>query len=392
MFFLDKQFVSKMQDIFINEMMVFPARVRDGSYHIEDLTPGYRFEYNIAPEDLPDVGVSPKELVWQEGHVKLFRYKSMSKTQSKTPVLMVYALINRPYILDLRPGNSVVEHLLKNGQDVYLIDWGEPDDEDKYLDLDFYIDHYIDYCVEKTREISGAKKINLFGWCIGGSLALIYAAIHNEKINSLVTLTTPGESKNGGMLSVWSNKEYMDVDKIIQAFGNIPGKFIRYGVIEIYADREMSKNRLFYENMNNPLFMQMYGLIEKWMNDNIDFPGKVFKQYIEHVFQNNSLFEKKLKINGKVVNLENITCPYMNMAAEVDHLVLLESTKIINDYVGSKENVFEVIPGGHLGIAFEPMSQKIGWGKLLEWFKKHSPGTAQQKSNTKAASKRKNLE
>jgi polyhydroxyalkanoate synthase len=382
MFFLDKKFVSKLQDILINEMLVIPARIRDGSFKLEDMTPGYRFEYLIAPEDLPEVGLTPKEVVWQEGHVKLYHYKAMSKQQAKPPVLMIYALINRPYILDLRPGNSIIEFLVKNGQDVYLIDWGEPLEEDKYLDLDFYIEHYIDSCVDKVRDISGENKINLFGWCIGGSLALIYAALHNEKLNSLATLTTPGKTVKDGMLSVWADQEYFDVDKIINVFGNIPGKFIRYGVIEIYASRELMKNSMYYENINNPQFLYLYMLIEKWMNDNIDFPGKVFKQYIEHVYQKESLFNKNLKIGGKTVDLQNITCPYMNMGAQLDHLVPIDSTQEINKYVGAKENVMEVIPGGHVGLAFEPMSQQLGWTKLLKWFQKHSQEPQKKEKKT----------
>jgi len=373
MFLLDKKFVSKIQDILIHEWTVIPSRIRDGSFKLEDMTPGYRFEYLIAPEDLPQVGITPKEEVWREGHVVLYRYKAQVPADkvNKTPVFLVYALINRSYILDLRPGNSLIEFLVKNGQDVYLVDWGDPVEEDKYLDLEFYIMNYIDKCVNKVRSLSGADKINLFGWCIGGSLVAIYAALHNEKLASLVTLTTPG-SVAGGMLAVWSNKEYFDVDRIISVFGNIPGKFIRYGVIEIYADKEMMKNNIFYENLNNPQFLQLYMLIEKWMNDNVDFPGKVFKEYITNVFQNNNLFNKKLKIAGKTVDLKNIKCPYLNLAAQLDHLVPVDSSKELNKYIGSEENVFEVIPGGHVGLAFEPMAQQVGWLKLLNWLKKHS--------------------
>lgn len=398
MFFFDKKFVSKMQDIFINEMLVIPARFRDGSFKMEDMIPGYRFEYLMAPEDLPPVGMTEKETVWQEGHVKLYRYKSQTPDVAKPPFFMVYALINKPFVLDLQPGNSLIEFLVKNGQDVYLLDWGEPVEEDKYLSLDFYIDHYIDIAVEEALKISKAEKVNLFGWCIGGSLTLIYASLHCDKINSLVTLTTPGDTEGGGMLSVWANPEFFDVDRIIDVFGNIPGKFIRYGVIEIYADKELVKNNIYYENLNNPQFIQIYMLIERWMNENVDFPGLVFKQYIEHVFQNNSLFKRKLKINDKVVDLKNITCPYMNMAAQLDHLVPVNSTKKINEFVGASENVFEVIPGGHVGMAFEPMAQQVGWTKLLAWLKKHStiktgaekpaPKTTPQKKSVSSGAKK----
>jgi len=77
----DKKFISKMQDILINEMLVIPARIRDGLFKLSDILLGYRFEYLRAPEDLPEVGLTPKELVWQEGHIKLYRYKKMTDVQ-----------------------------------------------------------------------------------------------------------------------------------------------------------------------------------------------------------------------------------------------------------------------------------------------------------------------
>lgn len=384
MFLYDKKFVSKMQDIFINEMMVIPSRIRDGSFKMEDMVPGYRFEYLMDPNDLPDVGLSEKEVVWQEGHVKLYRYKSLVEKPASPPVFVVYALINRPYILDLRPGMSFIEYLLKNGQDVYMVDWGDPVEEDRYLDLGFYITHYMDMCVEKIRQISKVDKINLFGWCIGGTFTLIYAALFNEKINSLMTLTTPGSHDTGGLLSYWSDSKYFDTEKIINAFGNIPGKFIRYGVIDIYPDRELLKNSTFYENMNNPQFLGLYMLVEKWMNDNVDFPGKVFQEFIYSVFQNSNLLKGKVEIDGKKVDLKNIKCPYLNIACQQDHLVPVDSSKDVNDYIGAKENLFEVIPGGHVGFAFEPAAQQVGWVKALEWLKKNSSVTT-KKTVTKRA-------
>ena len=176
---------------------------------MEDLIPGYRFEYLMAPKTFPCRHDRKSSMGRRACESTIIRLKARS---CQTAFFMIYALINKPFILDLRPGNSLIEFLVKNGQDVYLLDWGSPVEEDQYLDLDFYIDHYIDCAVDRCLEVSGAEKVNLFGWCIGGSLALIYAALHCEKIHSLVTLTTPGDTAGGGMLSVWADKEFFDVD------------------------------------------------------------------------------------------------------------------------------------------------------------------------------------
>ncbi len=361
----DQAFIDKMQEILIHEMNVLPSRIKDSSGFSGDM-PDFRFEYLMDPDELPEVGLTPKDIIHEDNKMKLYRYKSDVPKKYKTPLLFVYALINKSYILDLQPGNSFIEYWLDQGHDVYLIDWGEPTDEDRFLEFDDYIDQYMKECVDIILDETGQDQLNLFGWCIGGSLAIIYAAMYPEKIKNLVLLTTPFDGSKGGLIQLWADEEVFHLDKIIEHYGNMPAKLVRYGVMTIYPLKELKKNTTFYDNMNNWMFRQAYSLAERWMNENIDIPGKAFIKYIRDCFQTTNLRDEKMTINDKPVKLKNLTMPILNLAAKEDHIVTLESIKALENYINSKDYTFIEIEGGHVGLAYEAKTRAF-WPKIAEW-------------------------
>ncbi len=357
-------FTEKLTNVLLHELKTIPARLKHTTWM--DFLPSYRFEILIDPEDLPQVGLTPYEEVYEENGIVLRRYKTDDKITKKTPLLFVYAMINKPYILDLIPNFSVIEFFKKQGYDVYLIDWGEPGPEHKYLTMDDYIDGYIDNCVEYIRDTTGSKKVNMFGWCMGGNLAVIYVPLHKEKIKNLITLTLPMDAEHGGLLAVWASEELFHISKTIELFGNMPAKLIRYSIIMMYPFREMRKNSAFYDNLGNEQFVSAYALAEKWVNDNVDVPGLVMLKYLQDIFQTNNLIKNKMEINDRKVDLKNIDMPYLNIAAEEDNLVPRESSTAIMDLVGSKDKDYWVMPGGHVSFAYAPTSVEY-WKKISDW-------------------------
>ncbi|MEQ8223509.1 MAG: alpha/beta fold hydrolase, partial [Candidatus Eremiobacterota bacterium] len=168
------------------------------------------------------VGQTPSQIVSRKHKVKLIRYKTVKEQLYKTPVLISYALVNKPYIVDLLPGRSIVEVLVDRGFDVYLIDWGTPTDSDSKNGLDTYINFYLDRMVDRVREISGSDKITLLGYCMGGTFSLLYTALHQEKIKNLILMATPFDcSKDEGILFKWARE--MPVHEIAEKYGNCPG-------------------------------------------------------------------------------------------------------------------------------------------------------------------------
>ncbi len=320
--------------------------------------------------DPPDVqiGTTPHDVVFTENKLRLLHYRPVVKNPQAVPLILIFALINRPSILDLKPGRSVVEVLLSKGIDVYLIDWGAPGDEDKHLDLNHYINRYIKQVVKKVKRISGSPKVSILGYCMGGTMAAMYTALHPEDVQNLILLTAGIDYKVEGTLTLWGDKENFDVDKFIDAYGNAPAEFLQSGFIFLKPVENMiSKYVNFYENVDNEAFVENFLAMEKWLNDNIAVPGEVFREFIKYLYQENRLVENKLKINGKLVELKEIKCPVMNLVAERDHLVPPDSSLIFNDLISSKDKETIVFPSGHIGLSVSGRSLKGLWPKVADW-------------------------
>jgi polyhydroxyalkanoate synthase len=188
---------------------------------------------NLLEADEISAGVTPREEIYAEDKLTLYRYQpSTGVVQNRIPTLIVYALVNRPYMMDIQENRSTIRGLLDSGQDVYLIDWGYPDRADKYLTLDDYINGYIDRCVDVMRERHGVDKINILGICQGGVFSLCYSTLHPDKVKNLVTMVTPVDCKTpGNMLSHWVQK--MDIDAIVDAMGNLPGEMLNWTFLNL---------------------------------------------------------------------------------------------------------------------------------------------------------------
>ncbi|MDO8446841.1 MAG: class III poly(R)-hydroxyalkanoic acid synthase subunit PhaC [Deltaproteobacteria bacterium] len=321
----------------------------------------------LTEVDQIDVGTAPRELVYEEDKLKLYRYKSEGKATSKVPVLIVYALVNRPYMLDLQPDRSIIRNLLQHGVDLYIIDWGYPTKEDMYLTLDDYINGYIDNCVEFIKEAAKTEKVNLMGICQGGTFSAIYASLHPEKVNNLVTLVTPIDfSTNDGLLFNWAKN--INVDSLVDTYRVIPGDFLNSGFLMLMP---FALNIRKYVDMLDVLedkeklmnFLRM----EKWIFDSPGQAGECMRQFIKDCYQGNKLVKGELKIGDKTVNLKNVTMPLLNIFATADHLVPPSSTKPLNDLVGSDDKTLYEFKGGHIGVFVGSKSQKELAPAIAKW-------------------------
>jgi polyhydroxyalkanoate synthase len=281
---------------------------------------------------------------------------------------MIFALVNRPYILDLKPGRSVVEVLLKKGIDVYMIDWGVPGDEDKHLGLDHYINRYIRKAVSKVKKASGSDQVSLMGYCMGGTMSAMYTSLYPEDVKNLILMTAGIDFKVEGTLSLWSDKPNFDVDKFVEAFGNVPPEFLQASFLMMKPIQNLvSKYVSFYENVENEQFVDNFFAMEKWLNDNIPVPGEVFREFVKYCYQDNLLVENKLRINGKLVDLRNIKCSVLNLIAEHDHLVPPASSIVFNDLISSGDKEAIVYPTGHIGLSVSSKSLKELWPRVADW-------------------------
>jgi polyhydroxyalkanoate synthase len=314
-----------------------------------------------------EIAATPYEILHQEDRVRLKHYSPVTDITVKTPLLVVYALINRETMLDLQPGRSVVESLLARGVDVYMIDWGYPTRKDKFLTIDDHVNGYIDTMVDFIRKKHGLEKINLMGICMGGTFCVIYSALHAEKINNLVTTVTPTNfDTDKGLLHIWMKE--IDADRLLDTYGNIPGDVMNFGFLLLNPARLMIDKYVgFFENMDNPQFVENFIRMEKWIFDSPDLPGETFRQFVKDFYQKNLLIQSKLEVGGKRVDLKHITMPLLNFYGKYDHLVPPEACEQLTKSIGSKDATDVCLETGHIGIYVSSKCQREFAPRIAAW-------------------------
>lgn len=316
-----------------------------------------------------DVAPSPREEVYREDKLVLYHYEPKVENPFPIPVLIVYALVNRPYMVDIQSGRSMVENLLNLGLDLYLVDWGYPDRGDMYLTLDDYINGYIDNCVNAVRARHGLDAINVLGICQGGTFSLCYTALHPKRVKNLITMVTPVDFHvTDGLLNSWS--QALDVDLLVDAMGNVPGEFMNGGFLmlkpfQLTAQKYLGLTDVLHREQDVRTFLRM----EKWIFDSPDQAGEAFRQFIKDFYQGNKLIKGEVDLNGRRVDLSNITMPVLNIFATEDHLVPPSSSKALGANVGTDDFTELAFPGGHIGIYVSGRAQKDLAPALVDWVK-----------------------
>jgi len=332
----------------------------------------------LSPLDT-DIATTPYEMVYEEDRVKLKHYRPMGEIKLKTPLLVVYALINRETMLDLQPGRSVVQSFLQHGIDLYMIDWGYPTRKDRFLTIDDHVNDYMDNVVDFIRRSQGVEKINLMGICMGGTFSVIYSALHPEKIQNLVTTVTPTNfDTDKGLLHTWMRS--VGADQMVDTLGNIPGDLLNFGFLLLNPARLMIDKYVgFLEQMDDKTFVENFIRMEKWIFDSPDVPGETFRQFIKDCYQKNLLIQSMMEVGGQIVDLKKITMPVLNFYGKFDHLVPPEACEVLTSKVGSKDTEDVCLETGHIGIYVSSKCQREFVPKIVAWLKeREQPETSQK--------------
>jgi len=328
-----------------------------------------------------EVGQTPADIVYEENKLELLHYDPEAagidvpeEEREDVPILIVYALINKPYILDLQPNRSVVRRLLEAGHDVYLIDWNEPSRLDRHLTLEDYVDRYIDNCVDVVRERSSQDAINILGYCMGGTMSVMYSALHPAKVNALGLMATGLYfEESGGILERWGDEEYYDPGQVIETFGNVPSEFLDEGfALMDPIDNYVTKYVRFAENLDNEDFVKNFARMERWLEEGVDVAGATYAQFLEDIYQGNKLYENELYLGDQHVDIDNIDMPVLQIVGEYDHLVPPSASKPFNDVIPSGDTDIIEYSTGHVGMAVSSSTHEDVWPQVAEWFSDRS--------------------
>lgn len=318
-----------------------------------------------------DVGPTPRDEVAAREGIRLYRYRPLVSNPHPVPLLIVYALVNRPYMVDLQPDRSLVRKLLEAGIDVYLVDWGYPTAADRYRGLDDYVDRYLRHCVDVVRHRHRLPAIDLLGICQGGTLSLCFTALYPERVRNLVTMVTPVDFHASENLLAHFVR-HIDVDLLVETFGNIPGELLNWAFLSLKPFRLSGQKYLelldILDDRRRALdFLRM----ERWIFDSPDQPGEMFRDFVKGFFQENRLVGGDLQIGGRPVSLAAIRQPLLNIYATRDHVVPPAASLALGDHVGSEDYTVRAFHGGHIGIYVSARAQNEVPPVIADWLRQH---------------------
>ena len=305
-----------------------------------------------------DFGVTEREEVWRDGKVVLYRFRVESTPTAAVPILVCYALVNRPYMVDLQEDRSLVKNLLARGEDVYIIDWGYPDRSDRFLGLEDYIERFIGGAVDHLREAHGLPSVNLLGICQGGVFSLCYAALHPQNVRNLITMVTPVDfHTDDNMLSNWARE--IDVDLLVDTLGNIPADMMNVTYLMLKPWRLFAQKYVgMVDILDDRKAMEDFLRMEKWIFDSPDQAGEAFREFNTQFFQENRMVNGGARIGDEEVHLGLVEMPVLNIYAEQDHLVPPDASRALRDLVGTDDYTELSFRGGHIGIYVSGRAQK----------------------------------
>jgi polyhydroxyalkanoate synthase subunit PhaC len=321
----------------------------------------------------PALGLTPRDVIHSRGTLKLNHYHAMSDEVYRVPLLLVMSLVSKPYILDLTPGQSLVEFLLKQGFDVYMIDWGVPRPEDKRLRFEDYVLDFIPDCIEKVREASGEDDVSIVGYCMGGQLAVMYAALHPDgPLKNLACFTTPVNTDGMELMKKWCDQRYFDVDRIVDTLGNVPPELLYSSFDMLRPVSHLAGRVRLWDNMWNDEFVRSHRMFDRWAADQIPFPGECFREYTKELMWANKLYKGEFEIAGQRVDLSKITVPFIHIMAEHDHIVPYAAAKDLVGLVGSEDKREVVLKGGHVSLVAGGNAIYRLWPQLDSWLAERS--------------------
>jgi polyhydroxyalkanoate synthase subunit PhaC len=343
--------------------------LQEATRYSEKLAAGLK---TLRELDQVEFGLSPKEAVYSEDKLVLYRYRRDTKATRKVPILIVYALVNRPYMVDLQPDRSLVRNLQALGHEVYLIDWGYPDLSDRFLGLDDYINGYIHRCVTRVAELHKLDAINLLGICQGGAFSLCYTALHPQRVENLVTMVTPVDFHTAdNMLSHWTRK--MDVDLFVDTLGNVPADLMNFCYLMLKPYRLNAQKYVgLVDILDNKAEVENFLRMEKWIFDSPDQAGEAFREFIRDFYQGNKLVKGEVEIGGRRVDLGSIRQPVLNIFAEQDHLVPPDASRALRGVVGTDDYSELAFRGGHIGIYVSGRAQREVAPGIDDWLSSRS--------------------
>jgi polyhydroxyalkanoate synthase len=333
-------------------------------------------------------GTAKKERVFARGKLELWRITPPEPLEAELghghlrvepkrhpiPIVLVPPLMVRPYIFDLRPDHSMVRTLRNAGFDVFVVDFGVPDETDEGVRLDDYVLDYVPTCIDAALAASGAPKVSLAGYCMGGIFSLLHVATHrDDRIANLVTIGAPIDFGEMGIITLGSKLVDKIVDPLMDRLGNVPSELVNLSFKLLDGPQMLTRYVDLVTRLWDYEYLRTFDSIHAWTNDFIPYPKEAFKQMIKDVAAGDKLKRGELVFGDARADLGAIRCPLLAFAGKADGIATLPATRAILQHVGSREKEFREVPGGHIGVVGGTKAADAVWRPMAEWLARGMP-------------------
>jgi polyhydroxyalkanoate synthase len=327
----------------------------------------------------PELGVTPKDTVWQRDKAQLWRYRS-NAVRVAQPLVIVTSLVSRSYILDLLPGSSSVEFLRDAGFDVFMIDWGIPDELDAANTFETYVDEYLPRAIDAVLKETEATEVTLVGYCLGGVIGFLYASAHQAPVRNLVLLATPIDFTAMGPMVAALVEGRLDPEELIDESGNVPADVLYDGFFMMAPTTVIAQNATLLENLWNDEFVRGFQAVNQWTRDQIPFPGAAFRQLVDAFIRRNVLMDGAWRLGGRRIDFTHTDATVVNVMAAKDNVVPRAASAPAGRLIGRPERRDElIVKGGHATFGTGRSAFADTLPKLAEWIKAHSDEPPQER-------------
>ncbi len=326
----------------------------------------------------PKVGGTPKDTVWERDKARLWRYQG-GPVRYGPPILIVHSLVSRSYILDLRPGNSAVEYLVNAGFDVFMLDWGVPDELDANNDFATYVDEYVPRAVAAVRRETGCAEVTMAGYCLGGVIAMLYASGREDaSVRNLILMATPANFREMGPMVAALREGRLNPEELIDETGNVPADVLYSGFFMLAPTTPIVQYATLLENLWNDEFVEGYQAMAQWSRDHVPFPGAAFREVVEKLVRANALTTGSMRVGPRWVELSRTDANVLVAMAERDNVIPLGAADPLTQLVGRRDRRQELrLRGGHVTFGTGREAFRHTLPSLTQWIAAHSDAFAQ---------------
>ena len=322
----------------------------------------------VAGSQWAPLNPTPSDVIWRRGKAHVRHYRRDTPPRYSVPVVAYLGLVGRSHLFDLYKGGSIVQMLMDYGFDVYVLDWGEPDELDAGNTLETYLGHLLPSAIDAICAEAESPDVDVFAYCMGGVMTVhALAAQPDLPIHSVVVLSAPFDWSDLGPLVDAVRSGRIGLDDLVDDTGNVPGSVILRSFTVRRPTAEIVNYVNLWQNLWNDRYVEGHQAIGRFLNDHIYLARGVAGQMLEQWMRDNAFVNDRLRFNDQHVSLADVTTPILSVIAERDDIAPVHAASAIADVLPNAPVELLKIDTGHVSLFVGRESVKVVMPSIFEW-------------------------